>query len=105
MTSHHPKPSLSRFTVQYVTGAGYVVADPDGKWQGKPSPFRLQVERLCADMQREADRAAKRGNRPCLRCGHEFKSEGIHNRMCGPCRNVGSVEQSVRPAIPARKFG
>lgn len=26
------------------------------------------------------------GNRPCLCCGHVFRSEGAHNRMCNPCR-------------------
>ena len=24
--------------------------------------------------------------RKCMCCGHTFKSEGIHNRMCGWCR-------------------
>lgn len=28
--------------------------------------------------------------RPCLCCGHLFRSEGYHNRLCGPCR-LGSV--------------
>lgn len=102
---HHPKPALSRFAVEYIPGAGYVVADPDGKWQGKPSPFRPQVERICAELQRDADKAAKRGPRPCMRCQAEFYSEGIHNRMCVRCRGVGEAEQSVRPAVPARRFG
>lgn len=24
--------------------------------------------------------------RPCLCCGRRFESEGIHNRLCNPCR-------------------
>jgi len=27
-----------------------------------------------------------RGLRPCLRCDREFKSQGIHNRLCPRCR-------------------
>lgn len=30
-------------------------------------------------------------DRRCLRCGHAFRSEGFHNRMCDPCRHVGDV--------------
>lgn len=26
--------------------------------------------------------------RACLCCGREFRSEGIHNRLCGYCRRV-----------------
>lgn len=102
---HAPKPRSGQFAVNYITGEGYVVVDQDGKWHGKPSPFRPQVERMCDELQRAADKAAKRGPRPCIRCQTEFNSEGIHNRMCGRCRGVGETEQSVRPSIPARKFG
>jgi len=24
--------------------------------------------------------------RPCMCCGRDFRSEGIHNRLCGSCR-------------------
>jgi hypothetical protein len=29
-------------------------------------------------------------SRACLCCGHRFWSEGPHNRMCEPCRNLPS---------------
>ena len=32
--------------------------------------------------------------RPCLRCRRDFPSEGIHNRMCDPCRNYAPVTDS-----------
>lgn len=28
----------------------------------------------------------RRGHRPCLCCGTTFLSEGLHNRLCDPCR-------------------
>ncbi|MEZ5752846.1 MAG: hypothetical protein R3D60_13075 [Paracoccaceae bacterium] len=35
--------------------------------------------------------APKVGPRPCLRCGKTFHSEGVHNRMCNPCRGMGDA--------------
>lgn len=32
-------------------------------------------------------KANKSQLRRCMACQQEFMSEGIHNRMCGPCRN------------------
>jgi len=26
--------------------------------------------------------------RPCLRCGRDFFSEGVHNRLCHPCNQA-----------------
>ncbi len=35
--------------------------------------------------------------RPCLRCGEPCPSEGVHNRLCGRCRNsarsVGAFDE------------
>lgn len=36
--------------------------------------------------QRPADQAAIHRPKPCMCCGKPFKSEGIHNRLCGFCR-------------------
>lgn len=36
--------------------------------------------------QRPADQAATPRPKPCMCCGKPFKSEGIHNRLCGQCR-------------------
>jgi hypothetical protein len=32
------------------------------------------------------ERRMKRGPRPCLSCRKTFVSEGLHNRLCDPCR-------------------
>lgn len=76
-----------RFRVEYRAGAGCVVVDPDNRSVWGPCG-RTEAERACARLQDAADRAAKRGPRPCLRCGTRFDSEGIHNRMCPRCRAV-----------------
>lgn len=94
-----------RFFVEHVAGHGYVVFGPDGKIARAATPFRLQAEHDRAALQAGADKAAKRGPRPCMRCAQEFQSEGIHNRMCLRCRGMGEGEHPVRPAISARKFG
>jgi hypothetical protein len=31
----------------------------------------------------------------CLRCGHGFESEGIHNRMCAPCRLQATADSDA----------
>lgn len=63
----------------------FVVVDAQGKVQGK---FRSLADaaRHRDTCQREADRQAKRGPRPCMCCARIFKSEGIHNRLCDVCR-------------------
>lgn len=82
---NQPKPGLARFRVEYRTGGGYDIIDPNGKVVGRHSNRDAALTRAEA-LQREADTAAKRGPRPCLCCGREFESQGIHNRMCAPCR-------------------
>lgn len=37
--------------------------------------------------------------RPCLSCGTPFPSEGIHNRLCDPCRQRGSVRSYAGPSL------
>ncbi len=35
--------------------------------------------------------SARRGqDRPCLRCGTVFSSQGPHNRMCDGCRTIAA---------------
>jgi len=82
---NQPKPGLARFRVEYDGGRGYDVIDPDGRVVAKVGNRDMALNRAEA-LQRAADTAAKRGPRPCLCCGREFDSEGIHNRMCTPCR-------------------
>lgn len=35
------------------------------------------------------ERAARRRIRACLCCDKAFMSDGPHNRLCGPCRQLG----------------
>lgn len=37
--------------------------------------------------------------RPCLCCGEAFVSEGIHNRLCAPCKARGGPPELERPAL------
>lgn len=93
---HLPKPKPV-FTIRWLPGIKcYVVIDPQGAVCSKPTS-KDGAERLRDAKQTEADRKAKRGPRACLRCGHEFMSEGIHNRMCTPCRGASSAEGMSNP--------
>lgn len=97
MTPEHnrPKPGLARFTVERMAGHGWYVADPDGK---RVSCFHHAYERAfdaCENQQAAYDAAKKRCARPCLCCGQTFQSEGIHNRMCNPCRNRASNDEAA----------
>jgi hypothetical protein len=44
---------------------------------------------------------AKRGPRACLCCGGEFRSLGIHNRLCPGCRTRDAGDAPARPSIPS----
>lgn len=80
-----PKPVHSRYRAEYATGRGFEIIDPTGRVIGREQNRAIALNRADA-LQKEADTAAKRGPRPCLCCGREFHSDGIHNRMCNPCR-------------------
>lgn len=83
---HVAKPHAHGFDLEYQTGRGWFVIDPEGVRQA--GPFQCDNKALMSleARQRAADMAAKRMLRPCMCCGAEFHSEGIHNRLCGPCR-------------------
>jgi hypothetical protein len=90
-----PKPSLSRHRAEFLPGRGYYVADPDGR---RVSGFYHSEDvalNMCATIQADADAASKRKRRPCMCCGAEFMSEGIHNRMCDGCRRRASNDEAV----------
>lgn len=82
---NQPKPAHARFRAEYDGVRGYDVIDPAGRVVAKLGNRDIALNRAEA-LQKEADTAAKRGPRPCLCCGREFDSAGIHNRMCNPCR-------------------
>lgn len=92
-----------KFTVQYHSGYGHAVYDPDGKRVGDFYKDAIQARASCAHKQRAADEAAKRIERPCMCCRAVFKSEGIHNRLCNACKGRSdALGDPVRPYI-ARK--
>ncbi|GAB1381357.1 hypothetical protein [Pararhodobacter aggregans] len=82
---NQPKPLHARYRAEYATGRGFEIIDPTGRVVGREQNRAIALNRAEA-LQKEADTAAKRGPRPCLCCGREFHSDGIHNRMCNPCR-------------------
>lgn len=83
---HVAKPRAGGFDLEYQPGRGWFVIDPNGV--RKAGPFQCDNKALMSleARQRAADQAAKRMLRPCMCCQREFYSEGIHNRLCGPCR-------------------
>lgn len=87
MTSLKSKKPNGCHQVQWEDRRGYVVVDPDGTEVSKPTRFKMQAERSCADLEIKRKRVARVGPRPCMRCGHRFDSEGIQHRMCAPCRH------------------
>lgn len=97
-----PAPRFARYRVDHMSGLGYVVLDPTGcAVPGSVTRFRQEAAQRCDELQRAADIKAKRGPRPCLRCGTTFHSEGIHNRMCSNCRaQSDALGDECRPHIP-----
>lgn len=82
-----PAPRFSRFRVEYQTGRGYAVIDPDGIEVLKPTNPHIAAAR-CDALQAAHDSRHKIGPRACLCCGETFVSEGIHHRMCTRCRGA-----------------
>jgi len=99
---NRPKPGVGTFKVEHVSSFGYVVVDRDGRHVTGFTKSHEQAKSWRDDKQRAADKQAKRGPRPCLRCGATFESQGIHNRMCNPCRGQrDSLGEEQRPYISA----
>lgn len=71
-----------------LNGSRWVVMDPRGRIVTAPCGHAQAVQeadRLNADLAARQ----KRGPRPCMRCGQEFVSDGIHHRLCNPCKHSG----------------
>lgn len=82
----YTKPGAIRFDVRYQPGSGYYVADDIGRQVGGFLDTRDRAAERRDSLQSEAEAKLKRGVRSCLCCQTKFLSEGIHNRMCDPCR-------------------
>lgn len=94
-TENHTKPQFAKFRVEYMPGRGYYVAAPGG---ARASCFHNTIDAAvtaCEAAQEAHDAANKRRVRPCLCCRQPFASEGIHNRMCTPCRARASNDDPV----------
>lgn len=91
-----------RFHVEKIAGV-FRVVNPEGKLLNPPFACRNAAVDAAERWQAEADRRAKRGPRPCMCCGRTFDSEGIHNRLCAPCRSQGEARSSGVPANAAAK--
>lgn len=103
--SHIPKPKIGQFTIEYVPGRGYFVLSPAGDRVSGPFGARNNALTNRDARQARADVKSRRGARPCLCCGAVFQSEGPHNRMCTPCRALGSDTSTYRFISPARRAG
>ena len=86
MNHHLCKPAFARWTMEYVPGTGWRLVDPDGK-PGTAFYTRDRAETALEAAQARSDALRNRRRRACLCCGREFLSEGLHNRMCDPCRH------------------
>lgn len=96
--NNNPKPS-AKPQVNWISGRGYVVVDGNGREVSGPYSDKNKALMAAEAMRREADAKAKRGPRPCLCCGTEFPSEGVHNRLCSRCRHREAGDDPVRPYI------
>lgn len=94
-TDNYAKPHLAKFRVEYVPGRGFVVVDPNGNWAANYYTQESHALTARDGAQKAWDAKHKRKQRPCLRCGTDFMSEGIHNRMCNRCRNCASNDESA----------
>ncbi|MBP9184883.1 MAG: hypothetical protein KBF78_17240 [Fuscovulum sp.] len=84
--NNNPKPS-GRPQVLYFNGRGFAVVDAWGRPLTGFYGCRQNATEKLETLRAEADAKAKRMKRPCMCCGQEFQSEGIHNRLCDPCRH------------------
>lgn len=87
------------YRVKAVSRHKYVVVDQAGERHGRPTTRDMAEERVEV-LQRRDERARNARERPCLCCGRNFRSEGIHNRLCTPCR-AGADDLPPQFATPA----
>jgi hypothetical protein len=81
---------LNRYSVRRWRDQWWVF-DATGLRVGLGYADPAAAHRVCAELQASADRRAQRQVRPCLCCNVPFFSEGIHNRLCGDCRQLSAA--------------
>jgi len=103
LAMHYSKPAHARWSMEYVTGQGWRLVDPDGKPQSAFYNTKDRAQTNLDSAQAQTDAARQRRHRPCMCCGHVFLSEGIHNRMCDVCRHRDVAPDPVRAVAMARR--
>lgn len=88
--AHHlPKPG--RYAVRSLLGRFLVINDA-GNLVSKLSCSLRDAEMLAEKLSAAAEREERFGQarrRACMSCAREFMSEGIHNRLCPYCSQLG----------------
>lgn len=95
------KPGLARWKHLRRADDCFVVYHPDGSVYGKYSTL-CEAASVVGRRQKEDDERARKTVRPCLHCGNDFQSEGIHNRLCDPCRRLGDGPMPCSVASASR---
>lgn len=84
-------PDRGRFGVSSFAGR-FLVIDHTGNAASTMKVTRRDAEELADKLNLNAEREERFGStrrRPCLSCAREFMSEGIHNRLCSYCAELG----------------
>jgi hypothetical protein len=101
--SNMSKPTVPVFGVRRsASNEGWVAVNGEGRQVSESFGSRSQAEAWSLAAQKAADLKAKRGPRACMCCGKQFASQGIHNRLCNPCRGRDEGLLAVRPYIDTR---
>ncbi|GAB1361995.1 hypothetical protein MASR1M32_12310 [Rhodobacter sp.] len=96
---HVAKPKAGALHLDRRVGKGWFVVDEFGARQSGPYTSEDRALMALDGHLRRANAAAKRGPRPCMCCGREFASEGIHHRLCNSCRHRDAGDDPLRPYI------
>lgn len=83
------KPHNAKYVTRHDPELGYAVWSPEGErvtdWTIREGAAITRMKQL----QVIADKKARKQVRACMCCRKSFESEGIHNRLCPPCRQHG----------------
>ena len=86
------RPEPGEFGIGHQMGEGWFVTRPDGSRDPRRFANRIAATSAKGAAAAKAAKSAKAQLRPCLRCGTDFASLGIHNRLCRPCGTSSTAE-------------
>lgn len=98
-SSPESRPGFARWRAVQVGEGLFAVWRPDGTRYGSYSTF-AQAVGIAEDRQKADDARARKMERRCMCCREQFWSDGLHNRLCSPCRGrsaEGSDSYSLAP--------